>query len=120
MPMLLTCVISAVMAGMSYPFAVVLFVSVVPVILSINAVVNYATRASLNKSVTDGKFLGKIGSAVECRPVIRVCNAGEYVENDTRPLREEARDAHFKAFFGSGLANSSFDVFTCGYVSVDT
>ena len=89
-----------------YPFAVVLFFSIVPIILSVDHFLRKASEAADGKAKCEGKVTGKITSAVDCRKAIRAANAGTWVNNDMKGLFEQLRVNTRIAWFCSDLARN--------------
>ena len=89
-----------------YPFAVVLFFSIVPIILSVDHFLRKASEAADGKSKCEGKVTGKVTSAVDCRKAIRAVNAGTWVNNDMKGLFEQLRVNTRIAWFRSDLARN--------------
>jgi hypothetical protein len=84
----------------------------VPVVLSIDYFTRRATTASMKVAVADAKMAGKIGSVVECRPAIRSCNAGSWIERDLQPVLEDTHYAHYQGILRSLLVMSGFEGYT--------
>lgn len=104
-------IVSGVVATASvYPPAVYLFISLVPVIASVDYFDDRASRASGRKADTDAEFLGKVNSAVECRDAIRAANASEWVKKDMSELLDTTDKAHFTSFVRSGLSQSYTEI----------
>ena len=93
-------------AGSSYPFGIVLFISIVPIILSVDHFTRKASQAGLDKAITDAKVAGKIASAVECRKAIRASNAGDWVSTDMKDLFDQLRCQTRNSYFRSDLARN--------------
>ena len=93
-------------AGASYPFGIVLFISIVPIILSVDHFTRKASQAGLDKAITDAKVAGKIASAVECRKAIRASNAGDWVSTDMKDLFDQLRCQTKNSYFRSDLARN--------------
>ena len=88
------------------PFAAILFISMIPVLLSVEYFTSGATKAAHKRAVTDGIFMGKLASAVECRSAVRVCNASSWVEDDLSPLLSKLKADHRNGFFRSILVQN--------------
>ena len=93
-------------AGASYPFGIVLFISIVPIILSVDHFTRKASQAGLDKAITDARVAGKIASAVECRKAIRASNAGDWVSTDMKDLFDQLRCQTRNSYFRSDLARN--------------
>ena len=75
----------------------------VPIIFSIDYFANRGIVASVKQASVDGRFAGMISSTVECKPVIRACNAGSWIQTQFSDKMEEMQMAHKTAFFRSSL-----------------
>jgi len=106
LPQLVQILSGIVTSASVYRPAVYLFISLVPVILSVDYFDDRASRASGRKADTDAEFLGKVNSAVECRDAIRAANASEWVKKDMSELLDTTDNAHFTLFVRSGLSES--------------
>ena len=114
-PSLVSIITSVVLSGLMYRFAAVLFISLVPIVLSIDYFTNASVRASIHAAQADGQLAGKIGSLVECRPSIRTCDAGSWIQSDIDPLLAHTKSAHSQSFLRSGLVVSVFYLYMSGY-----
>ena len=104
---------SVVVAAIIYPFAAILLISLVPIMLSIDHFAKATTRDT-RVAQADIKLASKISSVVACRPAVRSCNAGSWVEENVLPLFTLTQSAHYHGFLKSGLIASALE----GYVSV--
>ena len=93
-------------SGINYPFSVVLFISIVPIILSVDHFLRIASEAAQDKAITESKVMGKVTSAVECRPAIRASNAADWISNDMKDLFEQLRMATRNSWYRSDLARN--------------
>lgn len=93
-------------SGINYPFSVVLFISIVPIILSVDHFLRIASEAAQDKAITESKVMGKVTSAVECRPAIRASNAADWISNDMKDLFEQLRMATRNSWLRSDLARN--------------
>jgi len=105
-----------ILSASSVPFAAILFLSLIPVMISMDYFTLRSMRASFKKSLVDGLFMGKIASVVECRDAVRVCNASDWVEKDLSPLLTQTRIAHRTGFFRSKLVENSTEVLSAIYM----
>ncbi|EJK52739.1 hypothetical protein THAOC_27958 [Thalassiosira oceanica] len=69
----------------------------------ITAAIDLRIRASVKQASVDGRFAGMISSTVECKPVIRACNAGSWTQTQFSDMMDETQMAHKTAFFRSTL-----------------
>jgi len=93
-------------SGFLYPLAVVLFITIVPVVLSVDHFMREAREASAKKAQAEANVMGKISSAVECRKAIRACNAGSWVSDDVQDFFESLREASRDMFLRTNLAQT--------------
>lgn len=98
---------------MKYPFSVVLFISIVPIILSVDHFLRVASQAAQGKAITESKVMGKVTSAVECRPAIRASNAGDWISSDMKDLFDQLRMATRNSWYRSDLARNFLVSFGC-------
>ena len=110
LPQIFQMVAGVVTAAGKYLPAVFLFISLVPLIFSVDYFEDRASRASAKRAQTDGTLSGKVASAVECRDAIRAGNASDWVMKDLKELLDRTDRTHFNSFFRSGLSE--------GYISV--
>jgi len=75
----------------------------VPIIFSIDYFANRGIHASVKQASVDGMFAGAISSTVECKPVIRACNAGSWIQTELSDKMDKTQMAHQTAFFRSSL-----------------
>lgn len=94
------------MAATILPFASILFISFLPVVVSIDYFTDTASIANHKRAVTDGIFMGKLSSAVECRSAIRVGNAAGFIEQDMKQLLSDVQSTHRSGFFRSTLVEN--------------
>lgn len=109
-PQLATIISAIVMCAIEFPFAVILFVSFVPILLSVGYFEDKAGLASFKKSQADAKFMGKISSTIECRKAIRASNATEWITEDLEEVVEHTRRSHFSSFFRSMLVQNFIEI----------
>ncbi|KAL7554078.1 hypothetical protein ACHAWF_017460 [Thalassiosira exigua] len=93
-------------AAGTYPFAVILFISLIPVILSVEYFQDRSTRAADKATQFDAKFTGKISSAVQCRNAIRAGDAGDWVNSDMQDVLADVKKSHFLKFFRAQLVQN--------------
>jgi len=110
----LTPIFAQVIAGVTvsaiqYPFAVILFISLLPIMMSIEYFDDRATLASSKKTNADAKLMSKITSSVECRKAIRMSNSVEWIANDMEKTLEFIKITHFESFFRSSLVLNFID-----------
>mmetsp|Transcript_2377 Transcript_2377/g.5234 ORF Transcript_2377/g.5234 Transcript_2377/m.5234 type:complete len:925 (-) Transcript_2377:1138-3912(-) len=98
-----TVIASVITAAIDLPIASVLFISMVPIIFSIDYFSIRGIRASVKQASVDGRFAGMISSTVECKPVIRACNAGSWIQTQFSDQIDETQMAHQRSFFWSNL-----------------
>lgn len=89
---------AVVLSILYYPFAAVIFISLIPVVLSLRSLDNAQTKAAFDNVNADAAFGGKIVNIVECRSAIRTCNAGNWVESTSQELLKQTKLAHLKNF----------------------
>merc|ERR1719188_2257558 len=97
----ITVVAAVVVTAAELPFASVLFVSLIPVMLSVDYFEKRAIWASVRMALADGKFAGLISSAIECKPVIRVCDAASWILTRFTDLLKDVDIAHRNSFLKS-------------------
>jgi ABC-type transport system involved in cytochrome bd biosynthesis fused ATPase/permease subunit len=105
-PQLVALISGMITVARAYAFAAILFVSLIPVIVSVDFFTKRATAASNKKGHNDGHFMGKVASAVECRRAIRAGNAGTWVEDDMEDLLSSTYETHRASFFSSTLVEN--------------
>ncbi|KAL7550896.1 hypothetical protein ACHAWF_014100 [Thalassiosira exigua] len=124
-PQLVALISGMITVARAYAFAAILFVSLIPVIVSVDFFTKRATAASNKKGHNDGNFMGKVASAVgrildisaqsqECsaftfslvRRAIRAGNAGTWVEDDMEDLLSSTYETHRASFFSSTLVEN--------------
>lgn len=115
-PQAITILITIVVSWRVYPFAAVLLISLIPIALSVDYFFREAALASSKSTQIDGKLAGAIGSTVECRPAIRACNSGSWIEQQLNPNFRDTELAHRKNFFRAGLIQNAFETYTASYV----
>jgi ABC-type multidrug transport system fused ATPase/permease subunit len=98
-----------------YPPAVYIFISLLPVILSVEYFEDRASRASAKKTETDAMLSGKVNSAVDCRDAIRAANASEWIAKDMKDLLDATDRTHFASFFRSGLSGNFIEIVSAIY-----
>ena len=109
-PQLLTVISAVVTCAIQFPFAVILFVSLVPILLSVGYFEDKAGVASFKRGEVDAKFMGKMSSTIECRKAIRASNAIEWIIDDMKEVVELTRKAHFSSFFRSQLIQNFLEI----------
>mmetsp|Transcript_27452 Transcript_27452/g.44630 ORF Transcript_27452/g.44630 Transcript_27452/m.44630 type:complete len:303 (-) Transcript_27452:958-1866(-) len=109
-PQLATIIAAVVTCATKFPFAVILFISLVPILLSVGYFEDRAGRASFLKSQADAKFMGKISSTIECRKAIRASNAVEWISDDLQEVVKLTRSSHFSSFFRSQLVQNFIEI----------
>jgi len=112
-PQIFGLVAGVLFSGINYPFSVVLFISIVPIILSVDHFLRVASQAAQDKAITESKVMGKVTSAVECRPAIRASNAGHWISSDMKDLFEQLRMATRNSWLRSDLARNFMVSFDC-------
>ena len=117
-PELATIIAAVVTCAIQFPFAVILFVSLVPILLSVGYFEDKAGAASFKKSLVDAKFMGKTSSVIECRKAIRASNAIEWINNDMKEVVELTRKAHFSSFFRSQMVQNFVEIAGSGVFMV--
>lgn len=110
LPQLFTILAAVWLAAKLYPFAVTLFISFVPILLSVEYFEERASKAAHNAVKNDAAFAGKIGSAITCRKAIRACDASVYIENDLEDRLVSTKNAHFSRFLRSNLTRNFLEV----------
>mmetsp|Transcript_2378 Transcript_2378/g.5240 ORF Transcript_2378/g.5240 Transcript_2378/m.5240 type:complete len:928 (-) Transcript_2378:1043-3826(-) len=110
-----TVIASVITAAIDLPIASVLFISMVPIIFSIDYFSIRGIRASVKQASVDGRFAGMISSTVECKPVIRACNAGSWTQTQFSDMMDETQMAHKTAFFRSTLIGDVFQLYFALY-----
>lgn len=105
-PQLVALISGMITVARAYSFAAILFVSLIPVIISVDYFTKRATTASSVRGQNDAYFMGKIASAVECRRAIRAGNAGTWVQEDLEDLLCSTRNTHRASFFSSALVEN--------------
>ncbi|KAL7549891.1 hypothetical protein ACHAWF_013141 [Thalassiosira exigua] len=105
-PQLVALISGMITVARAYSFAAILFVSLIPVIISVDYFTKRATTASSVRGQNDAYFMGKIASAVECRMAIRAGNAGAWVQEDLEDLLCSTRNTHRASFFSSALVEN--------------
>ena len=103
-----TFIAAVVISILYYPFAAVIFISLVPVVLSLRSLENAQTKAACDMVDTDAAFSGKIVNIVECRSAIRTCNAGNWVESTSQEMLKETKLTHLKNFSVTLLVSNLF------------
>lgn len=86
-------------AAKVYPIAAVIFISVLPVVLSIDYVTIKGNEASFKKATADGIFASRIASIIECRPAIRTCDAGNWTKAGAEDLLKDVKHTHSQNIF---------------------
>mmetsp|Transcript_16409 Transcript_16409/g.24367 ORF Transcript_16409/g.24367 Transcript_16409/m.24367 type:complete len:644 (+) Transcript_16409:444-2375(+) len=109
-PVVLAMISGVVVSARAYPPAVYLFISLVPILFSVDYFEDRANRASAKRAKTDGIFSGKVASAVECRDAIRAADASDWIITDMEENLDMTDKTHFASFFRSSLSE--------GYISV--
>lgn len=105
-------IVAIVISILSYPFAAVIFISLVPVVLSLRFLDNSQTNAAFGMVNADAAFSGKIVNIVECRSAIRTCNAGNWVESTSQELLKRTKLAHLKNYSVTALVMNLFTACT--------
>ena len=101
-PNIVSLVSGATVATQSYPFALVIFISLVPIVAAADYFENKASKISIKSSVVDGKFMGKISSVITCRKAVRACDAGDWVSDYLQDVMDYVKKLHFRKFFDTG------------------
>ncbi len=94
LPQTLQIIAGVAISAVVYPFSVVIFFTLVPIIMSVDYFENRAASASFLQSQADAKLMGKISSAIECRDSIRASNASEWVMDDFQEVFALTRNTH--------------------------
>jgi len=110
----------ATMGTIDYMFPIYIFVSIVPILVSVDYFDGMARNTGAEKAQTDAKVMGKISSAVDCSDAIRASNAGEWVVNDMKSLLEQLRLLQRSLFFRSDLAQNFMQFMSLGVFTVLT
>lgn len=110
LPSLLSTIAGVAIAARSYAPAVYLFISLMPIIFSVDYFEDRASRASAKRARTDAIFSGKVSSAVECRDAIRAGDASDFILKDMKEMLDATDRTHFSNFFRSGAS--------AGYIQV--
>merc|ERR1719410_780493 len=105
-PQLVALISGMLTVSSAYSFAAILFVSLIPIILSVDFFTERATKASDKKRQNDAHFMGKIASVAQCRKAIRAGNAGAWIEQDLEDLLSSSEETHRSAFFNSALVQN--------------
>jgi ABC-type bacteriocin/lantibiotic exporter with double-glycine peptidase domain len=109
-PQIFSVCSAIVLAAKVYPFAVILFLSLVPIILSVEYFEDRASKAASAAVKNDAAFAGKIGSAITCRKAIRAYDAGEYIKSDMEALLLSTQNTHFSKFFRAILTHNFMEL----------
>ncbi|KAL7549513.1 hypothetical protein ACHAWF_014128 [Thalassiosira exigua] len=113
---LVALVSGMITVSQSYPFACILFVSLLPVMLSIDYFTKRASYASNMRAENDGQLMGKLASAVECRKAIRAGNAGSWVREDLQEILLSTKDTHRSSFLKSTLVQNFTELVAAFYI----
>lgn len=106
LPQIATVISAIVLSAKIYPLAVVIFISLVPVMLSVDFFESRASKAAHKSVMNDAAFAGKVGSAITCRKAIRACDASDYIKNDMEDVLVSTKNSHFSKFFRAVLTEN--------------
>lgn len=118
LPYLLQGVAGVAVSANSYPPAIYLFISFVPIIFSVDYFEDRASRASAKRARADARFSGKVSSAVECRGAIRAGDASDFILKDMKEVLGAIDRTHFNVFFRAGASEGFIQVMTGIYTSL--
>ena len=117
LPQICAVISAIVLSAMIYPLAVVIFISLVPVMLSVDFFESRASKAAHKSVMNDAAFAGKVGSAITCRKAIRACDASDYIKNDMEDLLVSTKNSHFSKFFRAVLTEN-FLQFAASFLTI--
>ena len=116
-PQIFTVFSAIGLAAKLYPLAVIIFISLVPVILSVDYFEARASKVAHKAVKNDAAFAGKIASAITCRKAIRACDASDYIKNDMEDLLASTKNTHFSRFFRS-ILTENFVQFSAAFLNI--
>ncbi len=110
LPSLLQAIAGIAVSARSYPPAVYLFISLVPIIFSVDYFEDRASRASAKRGRADAAFSGKVSSAVECRDAIRAGDASDFILKDMKKDLDMVDRTHCSLFVRAGISEGYIQV----------
>ncbi|EJK64036.1 hypothetical protein THAOC_15273, partial [Thalassiosira oceanica] len=78
---------------------------------SVTVIASVITAAIDLRFRRHGRFAGMISSTVECKPVIRACNAGSWIQTQFSDQIDETQMAHETAYYRSTLVGDVFQIY---------